>query len=92
MDRKELEIIQELMDVLQDKMQYGEDDLSDRLGRKKPGLEVVKVEGSMPMTGKDPLEHAEGMAGADMGEDQDSMGMDEDPDDKLKRRLMSMRG
>ncbi len=81
MDKQELQIIQELMEVLQDKMQYGEDDLSERLGRKKPDVEVVKVESELP------LEGATEESGLPMGD-----GMDEDPDESLKRRLMSMRG
>ena len=79
MDKHELQLIQELMSVLQDKMQYGEDDFSERLGRKKPEVEVVKVESEMPLGESEESEEME-------------MGMDESPEDKLRRRLMSMRG
>lgn len=104
MDKHELDIIQQLMEVLQDKMQHGEDDLSERLGRKKPGIEVVKVEGKLPM-GDDPMKEADAAAAMAPGDDREmsevpehhsmSMGddmMDESPEEKLKRRLMKMRG
>jgi len=89
MDKSELGIIQELMELLQDKMQYGEDDFNSRLGRKKPEVEVVKMEGDIP-GGEMGMDDSSGM---DMGDDSDSsmMEMDESPEDKLKRRLMKMR-
>ena len=44
MDRKELQLIQELMSELSDQMELGEDDFNERLGRKKPAIEVTKIE------------------------------------------------
>lgn len=44
MDSKKFEIICELMDELKEEMQYGSDELGERLGRKKPEVEVAKVE------------------------------------------------
>lgn len=103
MDRSEFEIIKELMQELEDKMQYGEDDLAERLGRKKPGVEVVKIEGKMP---EDPMmEKKEEELGMDLDQDQEMgedpehvekvLGDDEDmpmdPDAKLKARLMKLR-
>jgi hypothetical protein len=101
---KELEVIMQLMEELQDKMSYGEDDFEERLGRKKPGIEVMKIEGEM----KDPegLQKAEEMMGMDLDSD-DEMGEDPEhvaevlggefeeeisPEDKLKKRIMKMRG
>lgn len=94
MDKSELGIIQELMEFLQDKMQYGHDDLGDRLGRPKPEMAIMKVEGSMPgddaMGDKMPTDDDQSPPmGMDPDKDDD---MNEDPDDSLKRRLMQMRG
>lgn len=95
---EKLKVIQELMQELQDEMQYGKDDFESRLGReKKPEVEVLKVEGSM---GEDPLlEKKEAKLGMDMDQDmemgEDSempMVDDEDPEEKLKNRLMKIRG
>lgn len=91
MNDNKFQIIQELMDELKKEMQYSPDDLDERLGRKKPaGVEVVKLEGDMG-----------GMKDPDMDKDDDSMpmsdsdgdmGMMESPEDKLKKRLMRLRG
>lgn len=108
-DKKHLGIIEELMQLLQDKMEYGSDDLGERLGRnKKPDLEITKVG-----VGVDPMEEAkESSSERDRelasGEDDEageaseeagkpgmsSMDMDEEmsPEDKLKSRLMKLRG
>lgn len=80
--QQELEVIMDLMKDLQEKMEYGEEDFSERLGRKKPSLEVVKVEAEaapeMGMEGEEPeLEIEEEMP--------------ESPEEKLKNRLMKMR-
>jgi len=75
MDRRELELIKELMDKLSEEMEYGEEDFSERLGRKKPHVEVIKMEGKMPMD--EDLEHEEEELGMDLDGD---MEMDEDPE------------
>ena len=93
--KNELDLIQELMQELQDKMKYGKADVEERLSRhREPTVEVMKVEGDMPMPekeemhGEDPLMEEDEMV--------DDMGMDEDeeqsPADKLKSRLMKLRG
>lgn len=87
-DKLELKLISQLMDQLQGEMQYGEDDFSSRLGRKKPGVEVVKIEGDMMP--KKSMEGMEEMSDHDMDEDME-MGKDS-PEDELKKRLMKMRG
>ena len=56
MERTELDVIKELMEELTDKMQYDKDDFEERLGRKKPSVEVVKIEGKLP--GDSSLEEA----------------------------------
>lgn len=107
MDKKELQVIADLMEELKDQMEYGEDDFAERLGRKKPQVEVVKMEGSLPMDDED-MEHAEEMSGEDldndmeMGEDPEHAAMVLDrgeddmemmsPEEKLKQRLMKLRG
>ncbi len=86
MDSKEdLAVILDLMEKLQDKMQYGEEDFNDRLGRKKPEVQVMSIEGESPMGGDEEPDGDE--MPPMMGDD-----MDEDPDEALKRRLMQMRG
>lgn len=97
MHNKKLEIIQQLMEELKEEMQPSADDFSERLGRKKPGVEVLKIEGQV----EDPsLETAEEEVGMDldgdmeMGEDpeHEETVMEESPDDKFKKRLMALRG
>lgn len=44
---KKFETIMNLMEELQEEMQYGEDDLAERLGRPKPQVEVMSIEGEM---------------------------------------------
>jgi len=111
MDRKELQVIEQLMEDLKDQMEYGEDDFAERLGRKKPGIEVVKIEGEIPMEDEDEIEmpkdefedeherlvdvlrspsHKDDMDEADEQE----MELEDEisPDDKLKKRLMKLRG
>lgn len=84
MDRSELEIIKELMAELEDKMQPGKDDFEERLGRKKPGVEVLKVEGQMPGDGMD-MDDDSMMAKGVMGKDM-PMGMDDKDDDSMGMR------
>lgn len=80
MDRSEFEIIQELMEELQSKMEPSEEDLGSRLGREKPTVEVMSLE-----TDADPLAMEDEMIDG-MGDEMDS------PDEKLKKRLMKLRG
>lgn len=84
MEDRKMQVIQSLMEELQELMQPDESDLSERLGRKKPDLEVVKVEGAL-----DPEMEAE-----EDGEmlDEAMEGEEESPEDKLKSRLMKLRG
>lgn len=96
-EKSELSVIRELMEKLVGEMEPSEEDFAERLGRKKPDLEVVKVG-----IGMDPkMEKAEEMAGKDlegdmeMGEDPEhaAMVLDEgmSPEEKLKKRLMKLR-
>ena len=75
---EEFEIIEKLMEELKEKMQYGEEDFAERLGKKKPEVEVTKIEGEMPLEGE------ELMSG--------EMEIAESPEDKLKNRLLKLRG
>ncbi len=81
MDRKELEIIQELMQKLQEQMELGEDDFSERLGRKKPEVEVMKME----LESEEPMEED-----MELSEHMEEM-EPKSPDDALKQRLMKLR-
>lgn len=85
---KELQMIQDLMQQLQDEMQYGKKDFEERLGRKEPGVEVLKVEGKMPMEEMqmEPDESPE------MDDMEPSMDEPVSPDEELKQRLMKLRG
>jgi hypothetical protein len=96
MHSKKLEMIKSLMADLEEEMSYGEDELSDRLGRKKPDVEVVSIKGEI----KDPaLEGMEEKLGMDLdgdmemdeGAEHEAM-IDDDPEEKLKSRLMKLRG
>lgn len=104
-NKLELKLISQLMDQLQGEMEYDEDDLASRLGRKKPkAIEMVKIEGKMPMKGMESMEEMFGKdldGDMEMGEDPEhaSMVMDEGEDDEdmspeemLKKRLMNLRG
>lgn len=83
MDDRKMEIIKQLMDELQEEMSYGKDDLAGRLGRPEPKVEVMSLESK-----EDPE------MGLELGDDEEGMGDMEDcsPEDKLKSRLMKMRG
>jgi hypothetical protein len=82
-----LNMIISLMEDLKDKMQYGEDDLSERLGRKKPEVEVMKVEAEPEMA----MESDESPEVADMEGGFEDEAAEESPEDKLKNRLMKLR-
>ena len=108
MDAKELQLIKELMEQLQSEMKLDKGDLGRRLGREEPkGIEIMKVEksGMEPEEGEDmqhELEEAEELSGQDlegdmeMGEDPEHAAKVLDqglsPDEKLKQRLMKLRG
>ena len=107
MDDAKLQVIKELMDELQEKMEFGKDDFEERLGRKKPDIEVMKVEGSMDHDMMDPeMEHEEEESGIDldgdmeMGESPEHAAMvlgksseePMSPEEKLKQRLLKLRG
>jgi hypothetical protein len=77
--KQDLEIIKDLMDELISEMEPGEEDFSERLGRKKPEIGMMKIE----------------VEGEEMPEDEmemDYMPEEEDEDSLLKKRLMKMRG
>ena len=80
MEENKFDVIMKLMEELKSEMQYSPDEIGERLGRKKPEIEVVKIEGEIPMEG--------------MEEEMPEMGMMEEelsPADKLKKRLSKIR-
>ena len=92
MDNKELMLIQELMDKLSEEMEYGEDELSERLGRKKPEVEILKVESEIPLD-EESIEMPELEEDYEMeDESEDMFGEEKSPEDDLKKRLMKLRG
>jgi hypothetical protein len=87
MERSEFDIIKNLMHELEEKMEYGEDDLSERLGRKKD-CELK----AMPMKDEGEMSYAPEHKGMSekmghMPEDEDI----EDPEENLKMRIMKLR-
>lgn len=106
MDKKEMQMIVDLMEELQGEMEPSESDFEERLGRKKPDVKVMKIEGVIPkhemsespefergeeegmMEDESPLEKTdddEEMRGSEFEEDMS-------PEEKLKARIMRMRG
>jgi hypothetical protein len=77
--RDKMEIIADLMDELKEAMGPSEDDIHERLGRPKPEMASVKIEAE-PMGHEMPMDDDEGAM------------PDESPEDKLKSRLMKIRG
>lgn len=74
------DMIIDLMTQLKEEMEYGEDDFNERLGReKKPKVEMMAVEGEMPMDGDE--EATDGLCENEEGGDLD-----------LKKRLAKIRG
>lgn len=81
-EKTTLSVIKDLMEQLVGEMKPTEDDFAERLGRKKPDLEVMKIGVGVD---EEPMEK-EGM--------EDEMAMMEEemsPEDKLKKRLMKLR-
>ena len=76
MNSRKLEIIKQLMDELQEEMQYSEEDFGSRLGREKPTVEMMSLESEEPMDGDELAMEGEVSS----------------PDDELKDRLMKLRG
>ena len=89
MDSKELKIIQQLMEQLQGEMAPDEDYLSERLGRKKPKVEMTIMMGSEDKNHED-AESPEFETEEDMNPELD-MQDDMSDEDKLKSRLMKLR-
>jgi len=74
--KQELQVIQDLMADLMEKMEYGEEDFAERLG--KPKAAAIEIEVGPEMA-----------EGEEMEEEEDE---EEGPDAMLKQRLMKMRG
>ncbi len=79
-----IQVIMDLMKDLQSEMEPDANDIDERLGRKKPEIAVAKIESEVPL---------EGVELEDMGEEEMELPIeDESPEDKLKNRIMKMRG
>lgn len=87
MDDRKMEIISQLMEELQEEMAHGKDDFSSRLGRKEPDVEIMSMKREDDDDEPSELDF-------DLGGEEKEMGMDEDcsPEEKLKQRLLKMRG
>ncbi len=77
-----MEIIKQLMEQLQDEMGHSPDELGERLGRPK----AVSIE----MSSDDPDMDGDDDSGEMLGDDSD-LDMNS-PEEKLKARLLKMRG
>lgn len=95
MDRKELDLIAQLMEELQGQMEDSHDDFDERLGRKKPDLEILKVEGKdvrPEIEESDEHEMSESPE-FEAGEEEGMMEDEESsPEEALKKRIMALRG
>lgn len=79
MDERKFEIIKKLMDELQSEMGHSPEDLGERLGRPKPDGVSIEIESVDPeMELEDEMEMGDEMA---VG-----------PEEKLKQRLLKLRG
>lgn len=87
-----LEIVKDLMKQLQDEMKLSEDDLGERLGREKPGVEVTKIEGELPLEGKEIEMELEGEEPEFDFDDEEGMFKPKSEGMELKKRLMALRG
>lgn len=82
------QVIMDLMKDLQEEMKYSGDDLDERLG--KPKVEVLKVEGKIPMDEDMPEKE---MVEEDMDfDDEEGMFKPKSEGMDLKKRLMNLRG
>lgn len=91
-----MKVLAELMETLKDEMEYSPEDFDEGLGKKK-SVTMVQMKGDAPT-----MQKAEEMLGQDLdcdmeeGEDpkHQAMVMDEgmDEDEKLKQRLVKLRG
>ncbi len=75
-----LEVIKNLMEQLVGEMEPKAEDFEERLGRKKPEVIAMKVEGKLP-----------GHAMEEESMEEEMMPMEEGPEDSLKKRLMKLR-
>lgn len=95
MDAKELQLIKELMDQLQEEMKYGKEDFASRLGRKEEpkGIEIMKIEKSgldeLPEGDEHELKESPEF---EAGEEEGMQELPESSDDLLKKRLLKLRG
>ncbi len=88
--KQELMLIKELMDKLVDEMEPSASDFEERLGRSKPEIKSVEIEGVIPEM-EDPLEEED--LDEDMMEDEmEPMMSEQSPEDELKKRIMKLRG
>lgn len=81
MDKRELKIIAELMDQLSEKMEPSEHDFDERLGIKKPDLEVMSLEVS-PESEELPLEDLKSEVSLSMDNDDDLEDLDSEVTDE----------
>lgn len=98
MDRRELDIIKELMGKLEDEMQYGEEDFSERLGRPKASIKIEIGKKSLGDDMDESMDSEEGMShGMDhemspLDEEEDYLSASKSPEESLKKRLLKLRG
>lgn len=91
--KKELMMIKELMEKLIDEMEPSPDDFDERLGRSKPEIKSVQIEGVIPAD-EDMLPMEDDMDSEmdDMVDEDEDMMVEESPEEALKRRIEKLRG
>lgn len=94
MNRKELDIISQLMEELQGQMEDSSEDFDERLGRKKPDLEITKIKGEIdPNLMQD--EEDEEMLGEEEEPSMEMFGdedeMEESPEESLMARIRKLK-
>ena len=87
---KELEIIRQLMEKLEQEMSHDVDDFDSRLGRKKPDVEIMKVSRDLPLEKEE--EYGEDLGEEDLEMEPEEQGMLGGEEDDLMRRISKLRG
>jgi len=95
MSAEKLKLIQKLMDELITDMEPTQDDYMEKLGKKKPEIEVVKMEGKLPLGEmEDDMEGMDHEMGDESMDFSSIMNMDKEDEEEsdLKKKLMKIKG
>ena len=90
--KRELELIKELMDKLIDEMEPSSSDFEERLGRGKPEVKSIQIEGVIPEEDIDLEDDMDDDTEEDIDTVDSIIPEDESPEEALKRRIEKLRG